>query len=293
MENFTYKVLKIALRLLTLIPLRAGYAFARVICFLLADVVRYRKNVIKANLRLVFPDKSESEITAITRRYYKHLSEIFIEIVYALYLPEKELRKRVTFVNIDAVNRYHSEGRHIIGVAAHYLNWEWGYTFPRYGSHTLMEVYKHLQNSIADRLFRDIRSRFGGIPVEMSNLRQIVVEARKNPLLVYIVADQSPAGVDKWYYTDFLGVSGTPVFTGPEKLARKFDAVFMYVNMRKIRRGYYSIEFIPLCDNLAQMAVNEPTDRYLRTLEQIIADKPEYWMWSHRRWKRRKPENDA
>jgi KDO2-lipid IV(A) lauroyltransferase len=289
MKNFAYLCLKGVLFAVSLVPIQAGYVFSSVLYFLLRYVIRYRKKVIEANLRLVFPDKGKGEISAITKRYYRHLSDIFVELMYSLYIPEKTVRKRIRFVNPELLDRYYREGRHVVAVAGHYANWEWGYGCPMYCRHKLMEVYKRLNSKISDRLFHDIRARFGGIPVEMSNMKTVIAESLKHPVLIYLVADQTPAGNEKtWYYTSFLGVDGTPVFTGPEKMAQKFDAVFVFVNMQRVKRGYYRLEFIPLSENSKNTAPNELTDKYLRTMEKIIYGKPEYWMWSHRRWKRRK-----
>ncbi|MDR1886643.1 MAG: lysophospholipid acyltransferase family protein [Prevotellaceae bacterium] len=289
MKNFVYISLKGALFVVSLIPIQAGYIFSRFLYFVLRYILRYRKKVIEANLRLVFPDKSIDEISAVTKKYYRHLSDLFVEMMYSLYIPEKILRKRIRFANPELLNKYYSEGRHVVAVTGHYANWEWGYGFPMYCRHKLVEVYKRMSNKISDRLFHDIRARFGGIPVEMSNLKPVLAEAQKHPTLVYLVADQTPAGNEKlWYYTSFLGVSGTPVFTGPEKIAQKFDAVFVFINMQKLKRGYYRLEFIPLSESSKITSVHELTDKYLRMMEKIIYDKPEYWMWSHRRWKRRK-----
>jgi KDO2-lipid IV(A) lauroyltransferase len=252
-------------------------------------VIKYRKKVIEDNLHLVFPDKSKAGTDVIIKKYYRYLSEIFIELMYSLYIPEKFVKKHVRFVNPELVNKYYSEGRHIVAVTGHYANWEWGYGFPIYCRHKLVEVYKKMNNKVSDMLFHDIRARFGGMPVEMSNLKLVITELRKQPTLIYLVADQTPAGNEKtWYYTSFLGVSGTPVFTGPENLAQKFDAVFMFVDVQKVKRGYYRVEFIPLAENSKDTDKYELTDKYLRIMEQVIYEKPEYWMWSHRRWKRRK-----
>ncbi|MDR2027558.1 MAG: lysophospholipid acyltransferase family protein [Prevotellaceae bacterium] len=289
MKNFVYNCLKGVLFVISLIPIRGGYVFSPVIYFILRYVIKYRSKVIESNLQLVFPGMSKEEISAVSKKYYRHLSETFVELIYSLYIPEKTIRKRIRFVNSELLDKYYSEGRHVVAVTGHYANWEWGYGFPMYCRHKLMEVYKKLNNKISDKLFHDVRARFGGIPVEMSNMKPILAESKKHPTLVYLVADQTPAGNEQsWYYTSFLGVSGTPVFTGPEKIARKFDAVFVFVNMQKVKRGYYRLEFIPLCENSGNTSTHELTDKYLRMMEQIIYDKPEYWMWSHRRWKRRK-----
>ncbi|MDR1170525.1 MAG: lysophospholipid acyltransferase family protein [Prevotellaceae bacterium] len=289
MKNFAYACLKGVLFTVSLIPIRAGYVFSSFLYLVLRYIVRYRKKVIEANLRLVFPNMDRNETTSIMNKYYRHMSDLFVEMTYALYISEKSLRKRIRFVNPELLDRYHSEGRHVVAVTGHYANWEWGYGFPIYCRHSLMEVYKKMSSKTFDRLFRDIRARFGGIPVEMSNLKPIVAEARKHPTLIYLIADQTPAGNSQlWYYTSFLGIDGTPVFTGPEKIAHKFNAVFVFVNMQKVKRGHYRIEFIPLCENPENTDTYELTDSYLRTLEKIIYNRPEYWMWSHRRWKRRK-----
>jgi KDO2-lipid IV(A) lauroyltransferase len=289
MKNFVYICLKGILFTLSLIPLRIGYVFASLLYFVLKYIVKYRKKVIAANLRLVFPDMDKDETASVVNKYYRHLSDVFVELMYSLYIPEKILKKRIRFTNPELLDKYYSEGRHVVVVAGHYANWEWGYVFPMYGRHKLLAVYKKMTSKIFDRLFHDVRARFGGIPVEMSNLKPIVAESRKYPILIYLVADQTPAGNEQsWYYTSFLGVSGTPVFTGPEKIARKFDAALVFVNIQKVKRGYYRLEFIPICENSKNTPPHELTDKYLQTMEKIIYDKPEYWMWSHRRWKRRK-----
>jgi KDO2-lipid IV(A) lauroyltransferase len=289
MKNFVYTCIKGLLFVVSLVPIQAGYFCSGFLYFILRYVIKYRKNVIDDNLRLVFPDKSSDETDIIKTKYYKHLADLFIEIIYSLYIPEKFLRKHIRYVNPELLNKYYAEGRHIIAVSSHYANWEWGYGFPLYCRHKLMEVYKRLNNKISDRLLYDIRARFGGIPVEMSNMKPVVAEARKHPVVIYLVADQTPAIHERlWYYTSFLGVSGTPVFTGPERMAQKFDAVFVFVNMQKVKRGYYRLEFIPLCENAQNTSQYDLTNKYLQTMEKIIYDKPEYWMWSHRRWKRRK-----
>jgi KDO2-lipid IV(A) lauroyltransferase len=289
MKNITYICLKGLLFAVTLIPIRAGYMLSFILYIILRYIIRYRRKVIEDNLRMVFPDKGKKEIAGIVKKFYLHLSDIFIELMYSMYIPEKTLRKRFRYVNPELLNRYCDEGRHVIAVAGHYANWEWGYGCPLYCRHKLLPVYKKLQSKIADRLFHDFRARFGGMPVEMSSMKPVIAEAAKHPVLVYLVADQTPAGNEKqWYYTSFLGLSGTPVFTGPEKLAQRFNAVFVFVNVQKVKRGYYRMEFVPLCEDSANTAANELTDKYLRQMEQVIYNKPEHWMWSHRRWKRRK-----
>lgn len=291
MNKILYPCLKGLLFVVSLIPLRVGYIFADIMYFLLNYVIRYRKKVIEANIKLVFPTITDKEVKNIRNKYYKHLSDFFIESVYSLYISERQLRKRVHFINPELVNEYYQQGKSIIGVTGHYANWEWGYTFPLYCSHKLLAVYKKLDNKLSDQLFIDIRSRFGGVPIEMSNvLRRVVAASQKKPVMAFLVADQSPAGIPNWHYTTFLGITGTPVFTGPEKIARVMDAVFMFIEIQKVKRGYYTIKFVTLCENSKQTEPNQLTDQYLRYMEKIIYNKPEYWMWSHKRWKRRKTE---
>lgn len=289
MNDFMYGCLKALLFAVSRIPMRTGYLLSRVVYLVLAHVARYRKGTILANLHMAFPEKSEAEIVEITRKYYRHLAELFVEIACALYIPKRELDRRVRFLNPELVDGYYDEGRHIVGVTSHYANWEWGYCFQLHCRHRIAEVYKRMSGRVSERLFRDIRSRFGGLPVEMGNLKPLFFEASRNPVLVYLVADQSPAGNEKsWYFTSFMGIDGTPVFTGPEKIARKLDAVFLYVDMRKNGCGRYSIEFSTLCEHSREMPENSLIDMYLRKTEEVIRNKPEYWMWSHRRWKRRR-----
>jgi len=288
MQKFLYTCLKALIFVATLVPLKIAYIYSHFIYFLLVHVLKYRKKVVHDNLVLVYPNKTEEEITIIIKKFYRHLSELFVEILYLLYISEREMKKRAHFKNPELVNKYYSEGRHVVAVASHYSNWEWGNGFPLVCQHKLMEVYKVMNNKIFDKLFQDIRSRFGGIPVEISNVKPILAETRKTPVIAFLVADQSPASSKISLHTNFLGVSGTPVFEGPERIAKAVDAVFMFVDIQKVKRGYYTIEFITLCENSKQTNTNELTQLYINAVEQQIYNKPEYWMWSHRRWKRRK-----
>lgn len=292
MNKIAYTCLKGVLFMVSLIPLRISYILlSNFLYFILRYVAGYRKKVVKDNLKLVFPEKSDAEIKSIIRKFYHHLADVMVEISYSLYMPERSVRKRVHFTNIDLINEYYAQGKNIVGVTGHYANWEWGYGFPMFGSHKLLAIYKKLHNETMDKLFNEIRSRFGSVPVEMSNvLRTIVTESKKKPVFVYMVADQSPAGVPNWYYTSFLGVDGTPVFTGPERIARTINAVYLYIDIQKIKRGYYHVKMVPICENSKDTEPNYLTEEYLRLLEKQIYNKPEYWMWSHKRWKRRKTE---
>jgi KDO2-lipid IV(A) lauroyltransferase len=289
MNSFLYKFVRGLLFVFSLLPVRAGYFFSSCIYFLLRYVVQYRKKVIYSNIKLVFADLDKAEISKIANRYYRHLSDMFVELWYSLYIPEKEIEKRVRFLNPELISEFYKRGKHVVAVTSHYANWEWCFRFQKCCPHRIMEIYKKMSSPVFDRLFYDIRSRFGGAPVEMSNLRKALAEAKKAPVLFYIVADQSPAGTENsWYFTSFLNVSGTPVYTGAEKIARKLDAAFVYIDMRKTKRGFYEMELTTLCDDAKNTPENYLMDLYLRRTEETILKQPEYWMWSHRRWKRRK-----
>lgn len=289
MNGLIYSGLKAILFVFSRLPLRAGYLLSTPLYVLLCHIAGYRKKVIYANLRLVFPEKSRRELSAIVKKFYRHLSDVFVELTYSLYISGKEIDRRVRFVNPELIDKYYAEGRHIVGVTGHYANWEWCYKFQSQTAHSIMEIYKKMSSKTFDRLLYDMRSRFGGKPVEMANLKQVFFESKRNPVFVYLVADQSPAIMENsWYYTSFLGVDGTPIFTGPEKIARKLNAVFVYIDMQKLRRGFYQVEFIVLSDRIQETPENHVLDLYLAKMEEIIRKKPEYWFWSHRRWKRRK-----
>lgn len=284
---------KILFGSLARLPFWVLYGIADIIYLLIAYVVPYRKKVIDENLLMVFPEKSPAERKAIRQKYYHHLADLMIEMLVCVHIDAPKLNQRMRYINPELINHYHDTNRQVVSVLGHYANWEWGMGFPMHSKPISLVVYKEMDNKAFDKFQYDVRARFGAVPVSMDKaFRTAVSYVKRNKyLFLFLLADQSPAGnPNTWHFNTFLGVTGTPVFLGPEKMAQALDAVFVFTDIRKVKRGYYEVRFITLCEEPKKTAPLELTQLYFDYLEKQIREKPEYWMWSHRRWKRRRVE---
>jgi KDO2-lipid IV(A) lauroyltransferase len=262
------------------------YILSDITRFFAYYVVKYRRIVVATNLRNSFPEKSAEELKRIEKAYYKHFCDMFLEINYLLHAKEKRLIKMCKFNNIDLLNKYYSEGKSVIVAAGHYSNWEFLSIIASQMNHILLGVYKPVANKRFEVFINKSRARFGAVPVPMHDAFKTVLDYNKNRKLFFLclIADQTPARSKINYWTSFLN-QDTPVFLGIEKIAIKTNQPVLFCNMQKVERGKYEVEFIPLCENPKETKPFEITELHVRALERIIRKNPEYWLWSHRRWK--------
>jgi Kdo2-lipid IVA lauroyltransferase/acyltransferase len=277
--------------IITLLPLKLLYIFSDILFLFLYYFPSYRRKVVAENLRNSFPEKSDREIASIERKFYRHLADLFVETLKLTHMSNKELKKRMIISNPEMFDRFYDSGRDLVVIQGHYNNWEWLATcLPLYTKYKVVGVYKPLQNKMFDKFINNYRLRNNAelAPMQMV-VRKIIENQRKNIRGLYgFVADQTPARNLIEYYTDFLNQE-TPVFLGIEKIAAKYDMPVVYLNVQKVRRGYYSMTIELLFDNTRGLPKYMVTDRHVKRLEQIIKENPEYWLWTHRRWKYKKP----
>lgn len=281
--------------LITWIPLRLLYVISDACFPIVYYIVRYRRTVVRLNLARSFPDKTEKERRNIERRFYHYFCDIFVETMYEMHLSEKEIQSRVTYGNLEAVLEQYAKGKSVLMMTAHYGNWEWPSAlslylpkeFPLYG------IYKKLRNTKFDSLMFTLRSKFGGIPIEKKELLRYMVKLKKEGKSgnFWMISDQTPNGRNIHFWTRFLH-QDTPVLTGTEQLARKFDYPVFYVDIQRVRRGYYHCEFLPISLEPTKTGEFEITENYMKLLQQSIEAHPEFWLWSHRRWKHKR-NNDT
>jgi KDO2-lipid IV(A) lauroyltransferase len=289
-KSFFYKFCTVLLNLISLLPLWFLFLIADGLCFFLYYVVHYRTKVVRQNLQNSFPEKSTKELRDIERKFFRYLADFIKETVKSISISEKELKKRVVLTNPEMVSDYYAQGRSIIAVGSHYCNWELaGMNFYFYTDKKFMIVYKPLSNAIFDKFFYKIRSRFGTIPVSMRQTFRKVIEFKNEKTATALLGDQTPALNDATYFTEFLN-QPTAVFLGIEKLAKSMNSVVLYYDMKRIKRGYYSYTLISLFENPKQTEEYEITKAHVNYLESVIKREPQYWLWSHRRWKL-KPED--
>lgn len=268
------------------LPYRVQFLFSDLARWVLYRVVRYRRRVVRENLRASFPEKSEAERRRIERAFYKHLADVFVETLSLASVSERQIRRRMRYLNMDDLRRW-TEGRSWISAMAHYGSWEYTTNFDLYRvKDETLAVYRPLSDRGAERFYRRIRSRFGVRPVPMHDVGREMVRCVRGgrTATLALIADQTPPWPEIQNWTLFLG-RWTPFFMGMEKLALRFHLPVVFLDVRKVRRGYYEARFDLLYDGDEAAAEGEITRRYAERLERMIRTRPELWMWSHRRWK--------
>jgi KDO2-lipid IV(A) lauroyltransferase len=280
--------------ILTLLPLPLLYLLADLLYLVLYYFPSYRRKVVAENLRNSFPEKSDEELRSIEKKFYRHLSDLIIETLKLTHMSKKEQKKRFTYSNLEIIDRLREEKRDIIAVLGHYNNWEWPTLLPYYLKYKTVIIFKPLQNKYFNEFINSQRSKFGIQLTPTSQVIREIVNYRKekiNTVSVFI-SDQIPAKGDIKYWTTFLN-QDTAVFTGAGKIAAKYDMAIVFFHIQKIKRGYYNLDIELLHDHTAGLSENQITETHVRRLEEIIREKPEFWIWSHRRWKHKKPVENA
>jgi KDO2-lipid IV(A) lauroyltransferase len=276
--------------LITLLPLRVLYLFSDLFYLALYYLAGYRRKVVAANLRNAFPEKSEEERKKIERRFYRHLSDLFVETLKATHMSPKQISRRFAIRDLSGFDRLYREGRSVIALASHYNNWEWFSAVQLAAPFRILTIYKPLKNKYFDQFILNLRTKFGTWASPMHNILRDLVKFRNEKILTMsgFIADQAPPPDEHAYWTTFLNQE-TGFFRGAEKVAVKYDMPVIFVNINKVKRGYYELDFKLLTDHPGKEAPGYITSRYAEMLEAVIREKPEYWLWSHRRWKHKKP----
>jgi Kdo2-lipid IVA lauroyltransferase/acyltransferase len=296
-KRFLTKLISIPLALLlvllALLPYRVLYLFSHFLYFLIWNVTGYRKKVVLGNLEKAFPEKSNEERIMIARGFYHHLSDLLMEAIGLMAAPASTMRRRVRLddESQELMGRYYREGRSAIMTLGHYGNWEWmgaGFNLAHPGQ--LVAGYRYLRNKLFDRLIFHTRMRFYQmlIPSKQLARKMVAMNAANEPAVFALLADQWPPP-DTAFWIPFMGRE-TPFFTGPEKLAKKLGHPVLFCSMRKQKRGHYLINVQVITEDPRSLPEQEITRRYAGLLEQEIRREPQYWLWSHRRWKRERAE---
>jgi Kdo2-lipid IVA lauroyltransferase/acyltransferase len=285
MNYLIYLVFRAFIFLFRFIPFRLLFGFADLIFYLVYYLIGYRKQVVFENLRNSFPEKSASEIERIAKAFYHHFADMLIESLKAFTMTEEAVIRRYRFSNMEVVDGLCRQGRPIICIAGHYGNWEWaGIAAGSQMLHKPVGFYKPLSNIYIDRYIQ--KTRVQG----RSKLASIVKTAETfktdwgEPAAFYMVADQSPSSTRLAYWVNFLN-QDTAVLHGPEKYARIHNMPVVFVSANKVKRGFYSVDFTVLEGQPGQTKTGEITQRFMHMLEEVIKANPEYYLWSHRRWK--------
>lgn len=292
MQALVFYLMKILIFLLRIMPFGLIYVFSDLTYFVLYYLVGYRRKVVVSNLRSSFPEKSPAEITKLTKQFYHHLSDISVESIKGFSMGKSEIISRHHLLNPELADAYFEKGKSIICVPAHLNNWEWGSMSAGIQvKYPVVAFYKPMSNKAVDNLGKKQRSHFNTSLASVKRTADTFRDLEQTAIGFLMVADQSPSNTKDCYWVDFLN-HDTPCLHGPEKYARLYNFPVIYVDIRKVKRGFYEIELIPLADNPALLPDGEITRLYMSHLEQSILKQPSNWLWSHRRWKhRRRIEN--
>ncbi len=286
MKRIFYHFLYGSLWLITRLPLRYLYYLSDIFYPLIYFLFPYRKKLVLENLKKSFPDWDNKKIQRTARRFYRHFCDSFIEGLVTLFISDEELRKRYKFRNPEVCNELFSQGKSIALLMGHYGNWEWASLMPEYLRHKILAIYKPLHNPYIDSLIKRNRERFGVETVAMEKIFRTISEYNTAdiPTLTMFLSDQRPRWAQIQHWTVFMH-QDTPVILGPEKIAKKIGLAVVFYKIIPVKRGYYEAEFIPLFNDPEVTDTFEITERYHKLLEETIREKPEYWLWTHKRWK--------
>lgn len=285
MTNF---LLKISLYFISYLPMWVLYIISDILYLIVYKILGYRKKVVQNNLKNSFPEKTESELEEIKKKFYRHFFDIIVETIKSVSANKYFYRKHIAINNIELLNKYHKKNQTVVLSLAHFGNWEWGNIGLSIESkQKLIGIYKVLNNDFFNTLMKDMREKFGTEMVSMENTFRYLVKNKNECKIIGLLADQSPVKNESNYWTTFLNQE-TSVYLGPEKIATKMNCAVLFCSVQKVKRGKYELHLEELCTNPEKTTEGEITSLYLRKMEQTINENPEYWLWTHRRWKHKK-----
>jgi KDO2-lipid IV(A) lauroyltransferase len=274
--------------LLSILPMRVLYFISDGIYILLYYVIGYRKKVVRNNLLLAFPEKSEMERLDIEKKSFRHFVDIFVEMIKSFTISKKEISKRFTYKNLETIDEFYNNNKSLIIMAMHYANWEWviSISLHKLVQHKFYVAYRKIDNKYFNEKMKASRSKFNGIMISTSKLLDLIHKNDKNSKLsIYgLLSDQSPLLKKTHYWSDFMGVN-VPIHTGAEMLAKKYNYPVLYLHVERVKRGYYESTIEILAEHPREFEDYEITDLFLQRIEKQIRKNPEYYFWTHNRFK--------
>ena len=288
MQLLAYILIYPILWFVSILPFRLLYAVSDLLYILMYHIFRYRKQTVQDNLRLVFPEKSDLEIKTITKKFFHHFCDMILESIKSMNISLKSMKARYTFKNLDIIKDFEKQNKSIVVMCAHYGSWEWIFILQTYTTHRGYAVYKRLQNKYFDRLIKSIRARYNSYLITTKETFSVLEDAKKNGILSMngFISDQTPKKEKARHWNEFMGIN-VPIHTGAEALAKKLDMPIVFFAVERKKRGYYEATFQTLAENPTDFKDYEITDKFLKLVETQIHEAPEYYLWTHKRWKHR------
>ena len=288
MQFLAYLLFYPLLNLISKLPFRLLYILSDFFFLLIYYVIGYRKKTVQENLNLSLPHLSAEEKKVIEKKFYKHMCDMFLEMIKTMSITDKEIEKRFVFKNLEEYLNLEKKGKSIALMCSHYASYEWVVSMNKYINFKGYAIYKKINNKYFDDVVKKTRSRFKANLIEIYEVKPIIEENEKNGVLgLYgFAGDQSPMNRPKYYRTDFMGIT-VPVYTGAESLAKQYDMNVIFLKVKKVKRGFYEADLELLSDDAINVPDYQITDLFLRKVEQQILEAPEFYLWTHKRWKHR------
>ncbi len=271
------------------LPFRMLYWFSDLLYVIAYYIVGYRKKVVQDNLKKSFPYLTDSELKVIEKNFYHHFTDFLVESVKSLTISEDNIQKRCSIINPELPNSYYKQGKSVMVLCGHYNNWEYyAVSIQHQMKHRTLAAYHPLKNTFFDRVIKKSRERFGMKMISMKEFPRYFAQKSEELTMTIMVNDQSPSDTKKAYWNTFLN-QDTGWMRGTERLAAKHDQPVLFGCIRKVKRGFYEVTFYPITDEPNNVNDGFILDKHAEYLEMVISEAPEYWLWSHRRWKHKKP----
>ena len=278
------KILQFILILIGKIPFKFLYIMSEVILFFVYRIFNYRIETVQKNLKNSFPKYSLRDLIKIEKKFYRNFCDILVENLLLFTISENELKKRMVLLNPEIFDTLYNKDKGAILIGAHYNNWEWmALSLALYAKQDVYTVYKPLNNKTINDIMLKARESFGANIVPMEAFAKTVLKNKNRSTINLMLADQSPHKSKVDYYCTFLN-QDTPVYLGPDKLVNAANLEFLFVEVNRLKRGYYQMKIVPLKDKSIEEN-KSMTLLHVNHLEKIINDQPENWLWSHKRWK--------
>ena len=288
MQLFVYLLFYPILFLISKLPFRLLYILSDIIFFLIYYIIGYRRKVVRENIGLALPHLSNHEKKAIERNFYRHMCDMFLEMIKTISITDKQIEERFVIKNLETYLALEKQNKSIALMCSHYASYEWVVSINKFINFKGYAIYKEINNPYFDDLVKKIRSRFKANLIDIFRVKPTIEENYRNGVLgLYgFAADQSPMNKPKYYVTKFMNIE-VPVYTGAEALSKRFDMNVVFLKVKKVSRGFYEAELELLSDNVAQVPDFEITELFLRKVEQQILEAPQFYLWTHKRWKHR------
>lgn len=288
LNNVLYTLLYTWTKLHALLPMRILYLLSDIFYFFIYKLAGYRLKVVRKNMKNSFPGKSSAELRKLEKNFYHHFCDYIVETLKLAHVSLEELQSRAYLSNPELIDSLMEKGHTcFILLMGHYGNWEWfsGST-NRFKKARIYQIYRPLNNEAFDRLFIRLRNRFGATGIKKNDtIRDIIkLKQEKTPSVVIFLADQTPSKANLHYWTSFLNQESS-ILTGPERIACKLNLPVIFLDTRKLRRGYYQVDMKLLSESPRETPEFWITEQYTRMMEKSILRNPAYWLWTHKRWK--------